>query len=180
MNEELTTLASGKFLTLVKRGKWEFVQRANASGVAVVIAVTPEGKLLLTEQFRPPIESNLIELPAGLAGDTQGSEDEALHSAAHRELEEETGYQANEMQEMTFGPSSAGLSAEIIHFFLASGLKKVSLGGGVDGEEIIVHEVPLSEVEGFLAQKQAEGCLIDYKVFVGLYFVHRPRRSGTA
>ncbi len=70
----LETLYSGRFLNLVRRGKWEFVERHSATGVVGIVAVTDEGRLLLVEQFRPPLQKQVIELPAGLAGDIAGEE----------------------------------------------------------------------------------------------------------
>ncbi len=47
-------IAQGRFLQLVNNNGWEYVERAKASGVVAVIAVTVEQQLILTEQFRPP------------------------------------------------------------------------------------------------------------------------------
>jgi ADP-ribose pyrophosphatase len=57
------TLYRGKFLALVKEEHWEYVERVNATGVVVIIAVTGEQKLLLVEQYRIPLHSRTIELP---------------------------------------------------------------------------------------------------------------------
>jgi len=43
-------------------------------------------------------------------------------------------------------------------------LTKVSAGGGVDGEDIVVHRVPLAGIADFVAAKRAEGCGIDVRV----------------
>src|SRR5690606_33221547 len=82
-------MAEGRFLRMVREDGWEWVQRTRISGVVVVAAVTPEGKVLLVEQHRPPVGGRVLEMPAGLAGDIAGQEDEALETAARRELEEE-------------------------------------------------------------------------------------------
>ena len=47
-----STLHTGKFLALVKEGRWEYVDRLGATGAAIVVAVTRERKLLLVEQWR--------------------------------------------------------------------------------------------------------------------------------
>ena len=163
------TLYESRYLRLLRRGKWEYAQRTTAKGVVIIVAVTPEGKLLLVEQYRPPVGCRVVELPAGLAGDVLGAENEALEEAARRELLEETGYEADSMRHVFDCTTSAGLTDETAAVFLAGGLKKVSAGGGDDSEDIVVHEVPLAQVDDWLRGKMAEGCLVGTPVFVGLY-----------
>lgn len=163
-------LAEGKYLRLVRHGHWEYAERNNATGAVVIVAVTTEGKLILTEQYRTPVKSAVIELPAGLVGDIPGEEDEAWETAAQRELLEETGYLAKKVKKVAGGPISAGFGTEMISIFLATRLQKIEAGGGVDGEDIRVHEVALSRVPAWLRKKEREGLQIDPKVFAGLYF----------
>src|SRR5688572_24510395 len=66
------TLCEGKHIRLVQRGTYEFASRRKASGIVGIIAVNAKGKLLLIEQFRPPVGKRVIEIPAGLAGDVEG------------------------------------------------------------------------------------------------------------
>ncbi len=164
------TLHAGKFLALVKGGRWEYVDRLGATGAAIVVAVTSERKLLLVEQYRIPVHARTIELPAGIIGDDPGG-NESPADAAHRELLEETGYAAERIETLTTGPASSGLTSEVVTLLLASGLKRVHAGGGVGHENITVHEVPLSEVHDWLAAKASEGLLIEPKVYAGLYFI---------
>jgi ADP-ribose pyrophosphatase len=170
MNDSIAVLHKGKHLDFVKRRGWEFVRRRTITGIVVIVAVTSERKVLLVEQFRPPVNAKVIELPAGLAGDVQGSESEELVEAAKRELMEETGYQAGGWTRLFSGPPSAGVSSEVVTFFRASRLKKRAEGGGDEHEEIAVHEVSVGSVGRWLKQKQARGILIDPKVYAGLYF----------
>ncbi len=162
-------LGEGKYLRLIKNDRWEFVERTNCSGVVLIVAVF-EGKLVLTEQRRASLSANVIELPAGLVGDTQGAEKESLLEAARRELIEETGLEAGEMVALTEGPPSAGQSSEVVTLFLAKHLKRVGKGGGDENENIVVHEIPFSRLDGFLEEKKKKGSLIDPKVFAGVYF----------
>lgn len=166
-------LGEGRFLRLVSDQGWEFVERTNASGVVAIAAVNAWGHLLLIEQYRPPVGCNVIELPAGLAGDSAGSESEQMATAARRELLEETGYDAQSMKFLMHGPNSAGLTGEVSHLFLAEGVRKVHGGGGVEGEKIIVHEVSLQTVDSWLAEAAASGKLIDPKIYAALYFLRR-------
>lgn len=164
----MKTLYSGAHLDLVERDTWEFVQRRSA-GVVCVVAVTGSGELVLIEQYREPMRARVVELPAGLVGDDEGAEGEDFAGAARRELVEETGYDCDALEHIGRGPSSSGLTSEIIDFFSASGLRRVHEGGGVGGEEISVYLVPLAGVRAWLAAKEAGGCLIDPKIAAGLW-----------
>jgi ADP-ribose pyrophosphatase len=97
-----------------------------------------------------------------------------MEAAARRELLEETGYEARQMTALTAGVASAGLCDEVIQMMRATGLKKVAAGGGEPGEQITVHEVPLEEVEGWLAERRKEGTLLDLKIYGALYFARLP------
>lgn len=81
---QLETLHAGRYLSLVRRGHWEFATRHGATGVVGLIAVTNEAKMLLVEQLRPPLGKRVLELPAGLSGDIPGEEAESLVRAAAR------------------------------------------------------------------------------------------------
>jgi ADP-ribose pyrophosphatase len=170
---ELTTLGQGRFLRLLRRGTWEFVERTGTSGAAVIVAVTDDRKLLLVEQPRPALGVPVFELPAGLVGDEAGKEDEEVAAAAGRELVEETGFEAAEIELVAEGPTTAGLSSERVAMFLATGLKRVGPGGGTETEQITVHEVPLAEVEAFLREQVARGRAVDLKIYAALHFARR-------
>lgn len=173
MCTSVEVIAQGKFVRLVKRGAREYASRTKVTGIVGIVAVTDDGKLILIEQDRPPVQKRVIEMPAGLAGDEEGMETEDLAAAAKRELLEETGYQASGMEYLCEGPPSAGISDEVMTFFRATGLKRTGKAGGVGGEEITVHEVPLAEVPAWVARRVAEGLLVDPKVYAGLYFAER-------
>jgi ADP-ribose pyrophosphatase len=166
-------LHEGRFLRLVSDKTWEYVERRNVSGVVAILAITEENKVLMIEQYRPSIRRMVVEVPAGLAGDIAGAENEDLAEAARRELLEETGYEAKGMEFLADGPSSAGLTSEFVSFFRATGLAKVAEGGGDHSENIEVHEVPLATLEQWLAERRAAGRTVDNKVYSALYFVNR-------
>lgn len=161
-------LARGRFLSLICDRGWEYVQRSNASGVVTIIAVTEYQEIVLVEQFRPPVGGTVIELPAGLCGDE--SVGETGLTAAKRELEEETGYTSDHWHGLPSGPSSAGLSSEVLQLFVARNCLRTSSGGGVGDEEICVHAVPIADAREWLMDRSTSGTLIDPKVFAGLYF----------
>lgn len=166
-------LYRGKFLALVREGRWEYANRVNATGAAYIVAVTPEHKLLLVEQYRIPCHARTIEMPAGITGDSDSPSGEEAAEAARRELLEETGYRAANMEPLTMGPASSGLGSEIVTLFLARDLVREGSGGGVEHEQIQVHEVPLRQVEPWLKQAAERGLLVDPKVYAGLYFLGR-------
>jgi len=168
---EIELIAETPFLQLVKRGRWAFARRPKQISVVAIIAVTDENKLVLVEQYRPPTDSRVIELPAGLAGDIAGQEDEQLQTAAERELVEETGYSAQQWKRLPTVASSAGMTDERITLFQASKLKKISQGGGVETEDITIHEIPLAEVESWLSSQSESGKDVDGRVYAALHWV---------
>ncbi|MCE9624076.1 MAG: NUDIX hydrolase [Deltaproteobacteria bacterium] len=170
---EKRVLSRGNYLQLVAKDRWEWVERVNCTGVVMIVAKTPENKVVLVEQFRIPVGLSVVEFPAGLVNDREG-DDEDLETAARRELLEETGFEAGALERVGEGPPSAGMSPELITIFLAKDLRKVSAGGGDETESITVHEVPSGEIDAWLEAKQSAGSLIDPKVFAGLYFLNRP------
>lgn len=168
------TLYTAKWLTLKKRGRWEYAERNNPGGAVIILAVTPDDKVVFVEQYRVSILKNTIEMPAGLVGDIAGAEDEDVLVAAKRELEEETGYACERIEFVHAGPSSAGMSTEMIAFVRAWGLTKVGKGGGDETENIIVHEVPRKGAGKWLFDRASEGFSIDAKLFAGLWFIEHP------
>jgi ADP-ribose pyrophosphatase len=153
----------GKFVTAKRQGKWEYVSRSRGIKAAVILAVE-DGHVLLVEQYRVPLGKNCIELPAGLIGDH--GEDEDPLEAAGRELEEETGYRAVKLESLGEYYSSPGMVSESFTLVRASGLIKVSEGGGVEDEGITPHRVALNQLSDFIAAKRAEGCGIDVKLLL--------------
>lgn len=168
---DLETVYQGKYIRMVRSGRWEFVKRNNVCGIVGILAVTDVREIVLVEQFRVPVHAWVIELPAGLAGDLADAPVEDLAIAAERELLEETGYSAARMELLAVGPVSAGLSDEVITLFRAVGLKKQTAGGGDESENITVHHVPLDGIDAWLAEQMEAGKMIDLKLYAGLRFV---------
>lgn len=162
---------SGRFLGMKERDRWEYAYRTNASGVVVLVPVTDAGELILVEQYRIPVQSRVMELPAGLVGDT-GDAEEDFKAAAHRELLEETGYRAASLQELLTCPSTPGMADEMVTIYYASGLERVGPGGGDGNEDITVHVVPLANAVQWLDERQAEGILLDPKIYAGLFWAN--------
>ena len=178
MSDTPHTLYEGKWLRLCARGHWEYAERTNEGGLAVIIvAATPERNLLFVEQHRVPIGGKTIEMPAGIVGDIHAGE--SLELAAERELLEETGWQATKVELLMIGPTSSGMTNERVAFVRATGLTRVHAGGGDETENIVVHEVPVDEAPMWLAAKMAEGYEMDPKLWAGLWLLER-NPDGTA
>ena len=171
----METLYAGRFVNLLRDGRWEYCERVNNTAAAMIFALTEEGRVLLVEEYRPPIRKQSICFPAGLIGD-EG--DEAPETAARRELLEETGYLAGSIRFLFEGPSSPGITSESIGFYLATGLRRVAAGGGVAGENITVHEIPLADIEPWLAAQRAAGKAVDPRIYTGLYFLGKNAEQG--
>ena len=157
------TVWEGRFIAAKKKGKWEYVSRTRNISAAVIVAVE-DGHVLLVEQYRVPLGRTCLELPAGLIGDE--TEGEAVEIAAARELEEETGYRPARMTDLGYYYSSPGMVSEGFTLLRAEGLTKVSEGGGVEGENIVVHRVKRAELPAFVAAKRAEGFGIDVRLLL--------------
>lgn len=170
---EQKTLFSGDWLDVVQEQDREYMVRKICTGIAIIIAINDRGELILTEQYRVPVYGNVLELPAGMAGDEPGNEQETLMEAATREFLEETGFEAAALQQVAEGPISSGISSEIMTFFYTDNVAKTGASGGNESENITVHEVPLTEMESYISQEAANGMLIDPKLYIGLFFARK-------
>lgn len=175
MNESAAreVLAAGRYVTLVRERGWEFLHRPGVSGIVILVAVTPAGGLLLVDQWRQPVGARVIELPAGLAGDVPGQEHEPLERAARRELLEETGWDADAFELLGRCVPSPGATSEVVTYYAARGLRRVGDGGGDEHEDIVVAEVPLRELDAWLQFQEAQGKLVDMKLWAGLELARR-------
>jgi ADP-ribose pyrophosphatase len=153
----------GKYIRVTKQGTWEFVSRTRGVTAAVILAIH-DGEVILVEQYRVPLGARSLELPAGLVGDEE--QGEAIAAAAIRELEEETGYRAERMVDLGRFHASPGMSSEGFNLMRAEGLTRIGEGGGVAGEDIQVHHVPIGAVADFVAARREAGCAIDVKLLL--------------
>lgn len=103
-------------------------------GGVSVIAVTPEEKILMVKQFRKPLEKVVLEIPAGKIDPGEGTKPELT---ATRELEEETGYQANSVEFVASMYLSPGFSDELLYVYEAKGLHKVENPRPQDDDEVL-------------------------------------------
>jgi len=171
-------LFDGEFLKLLRVDHWEFVRRPRSKGAGFIIACTPQNELILVEQYRYPVNRRCIELPAGIIADSEAFADETVEQSALRELEEETGFRGRSAQVLLGGPTACGMSAEMSYFVHVQGLERVGPGGGVDGEDIQVHLVPLRSIDAWLEERMADGQLVDPRIHTALYLLLRSGIAG--
>jgi len=158
-------MCEGKFVRLLRRGKWEYASRTN-NIAAVVIIAEHEGKVILVEQPRVPPDCRCIELPAGLVGDEDP--DATVEATAVKELEEETGFTAERIERLGDFYASPGMVSEGFTLVRAHGVSRIGEGGGTEHEDIIVHLVARADIPNFLEQKRAEGYGVDVKLLIFL------------
>jgi ADP-ribose pyrophosphatase len=108
-------------------GEWECVRHP---GGAMAVPVTNDGKLILIKQYRFAARGRLLEFPAGTV---EANEDPA--ETVKREIEEETGYRANEWKKLGQFFLAPGYSDEIIYVFLAKDLEKSDVPQALDEDE---------------------------------------------
>jgi len=164
----------GSFLRMVlleyrdRQGRtrhWEVAERTNTDGVVIMAALTPDRRLVLIRQFRPALESYIIELPAGLI-DKGESPDEACR----RELIEETGLAPESIQTLTDGVISTGVLTENWHAMLATGAKpatkeELKAFPPDETEDIEVIHVHLDRAFDELSEMEKRGERIDIRIY---------------
>ncbi len=149
----------------------EIVEHAPA---VALVALDAEQNVLLVRQFRKPVGSDLLEVPAGSAD--PGEEPDA---AARRELQEETGFLPGKLERLAAFYTAPGFSTELMYLYLATDLRPARLPAD-DDEAIVLIRVPIAQIPGLLAS----GGLADAKTLVGLLMLlersGRPGGSATA
>ena len=108
-------------------------------GVAVV-PLLDDGRVICVRQFRYPMGAELLEIPAGKL-----DKGEAPLSGAKRELEEETGYRAENYDYLGEFYPSPGFCDEVLHIFLARKLTK-GVAHPDEDEFIDTEEIPLEKL----------------------------------
>lgn len=119
-----------------------------AGDAAVIMPITEDNELIMIQEPRTPIKKTVLAFPAGMIEEGETAEEGAL-----RELEEETGYRANFMKEMTSTFPAIGYSNEKVIIFLAKNLVKTQRHLD-ETEDIEVVKVPLSEVKEMLDKNE--------------------------
>ncbi|KZV92270.1 hypothetical protein EXIGLDRAFT_718552 [Exidia glandulosa HHB12029] len=154
---------------------WEVAQRktrgsAGIDGVAVLALLTPstpnafKPSTVIIEQYRPPVEAHVVELPAGLIDGSESAE-----TAAMRELTEETGYESSEVVESSTlmvsdpGMTNANMKLVVLKVVVddISQLPKQKLE---DGEFITRRVVELAALPALLKDYETKGFVVDARL----------------
>lgn len=138
-------------------GQTSFREVVKHSGGVVVLAYKGS-KILLVKQFRYPMKEILYELPAGKL-----EPNEDPFEAAKRELEEETGYCANDWTDLGFVYTSPGYSDEKLYLYKAENLEFTHCHPD-EGEILEPLEIELDEVFKMIN----DGRIIDAKTLCAL------------
>jgi ADP-ribose pyrophosphatase len=69
------------------------------------------------------------------------------------------------------------MTDEMVSIFYATGLTKMTEGGGVGGENIKVHYVHHSDVTKWCRDRQAEGMRVDFKIFAAIQLARAVSQS---
>jgi len=143
----------------LSNGKTTYREVVEHHQVAAIVAVDEDNNVLIEKQYRYPVQSELLEIPAGLI-----DEGESPLQAARRELLEETGYEAEEWVKVLEYFTSPGMHNEVVHLFIATGLKRVS-GQSLDSDEELSFDImPLDEIIGKIYNDEIK----DGKTIIGL------------
>jgi len=159
------TVWAGKYIAALKQGRWEYVSRTGSTN-AVVILAEHDGKVILIEQYRVPVGSRCLELPAGLVGDED--KDATVEETAVKELEEETGFTAGRIEHLGQFHSSPGMVAESFTLVRAHDIRRIGQGGGNDEEDITVHLVAREDIPAFIRSRRGAGTAVDVKLLLFL------------
>lgn len=128
------------------------------SQAVTILPVDAAGEIWFVRQYRHPIGELLLELPAGTL---EANEDP--QEAAGREIREEIGMAASELQLLSEFYLAPGYSTEYMYIYLATGLSPAPLDQDED-EYLFVEKIPTTEAYRMLASGQ----LRDAKTLLGL------------
>ncbi len=138
-----------------KYSKREIVEHPGAVGI---VPITSNKEIVLVKQFRKPVEGVLLEIPAGKI---ESEEEPAI--CAVRELEEETGFKTDNIQQLLKFYTTPGFSNEIIYIYIAEDLKEGTINPDED-ENIETIKIPIEEA----LEKIKSGEIEDAKTIVGI------------
>lgn len=121
----------------------EQILKGKGKGDAVIIIpLTEEGKFVIIIESRPNVKGgSAVEFPAGMVDPGEDHK-----TAAKRELEEETGYVSDDLEELEWHYQDQGCSQAVIKTFIARNCKKVTKQNLDADENISSIEMTYDEV----------------------------------
>ena len=129
-------------------------------GAVAVIALTPEGKIVMVEQYRKALEQSIVEIPAGKL-----EKGEEPMKTAERELEEETGYACKKMKPLISFYTSPGFADELVHLFIAEDIYQLENASEEDEDEFVeLLEVSLEEAQSMIEEQRIYDAKTAYAV----------------
>jgi ADP-ribose pyrophosphatase len=145
---------------LLPNGKTSTREIIKHPGAVAVIPITDEGKIVMVEQYRKALERSIVEIPAGKL-----EEGEEPAATARRELEEETGYGCDTLTHLISFYTSPGFADEIVHLYIAEGLRKIEDKLQLDEDEFVdVLELTLEEAIRFTEEQKIYDAKTAYAV----------------
>ena len=137
-------------------------------GASVIIPLLENNHVLLVRQYRYAVGKELLEIPAGTCDIGESPED-----CAKRELQEETGFTCGNLEKILECYVAPGYSSELIHFYVASALRKAESQMELD-EAIMVERIELEQVLKMIK----ENIIVDAKTVAGMlayltYYLHK-------
>ncbi|WHY60583.1 NUDIX hydrolase [Cytobacillus firmus] len=129
-------------------------------GAVAVLAVTEDNKIVMVEQYRKALDKIIAEIPAGKL---EAGEEPSV--CAERELEEETGYACTELEWLISFYTSPGFADELVHLYIAKGLKKKEDAASPDEDEFVnLLEVTLEEAISLLEEQKVYDAKTAYAI----------------
>jgi ADP-ribose diphosphatase len=176
--EELRWLINRETILNTETGKTVTRSTLRHPGVSVIVPFLNDEQIILMHQYRYSANDLLWELPAGtLDGREENGRmipTETAEACAAREILEETGYEAAELEKVCECYATPGSSDELIHVFFARGL--IRREQSLDIGEVI------DEVRSFnsdqLEEMISKGEIRDAKTLVGLFLALSERPGG--
>jgi len=133
-----------------KPAQWWWVRRPKGTKAVVIAAISEDGRLVVTKEFRVPIQTYELGFPAGLIDPEETPED-----AVRRELEEETGLTVKEIFHISPEVlSSAGLTNEAVHIAYVKVEGEVSKDKLEASEDIETMLMTQADIEALMKSKE--------------------------
>ena len=132
--------------------------------IVLILPITKNQEVVLVRQYRHGVEEILIELPAG----TFDPQQENSLDAAHRELEEETGYQASELIPLAKIYDNPVKDKTLIHIFMAIDVTLTGKQNLDTTEEIEAILIPLTEIKAHILSGTIQVAGTISALFMGL------------